>query len=429
MTSGNFHLIELSKIAVNRDERQRRAIDDIDILADSIRRLGLIHPIVITRDTCLVAGERRLAACLKLGWTHIASQYTDEVDPFTLRCIELEENVKRKDITWQEQCLAVGDYHDLRMSTFEPTETKKKWSHEDTAEALGMSQPVVTRNILLSRELRDGKFHDIPRYSTARGIMERNEARKDEEALQEIQKALRVPTTKEPAKAILNVDFKAWVESYTGPRFNFIHCDFPYGINADKMQQGGSVATHGGYEDTADSYFDLLACLCSNLPRIATESCHIMFWFSMHHYTSTLEYFSSNSDFVLDPFPLVWLKSDNIGLLPDPQRGPRRIYETAFFGSRGDRKIVSSVSNAYAAPTDRSIHMSAKPEPVLRHFFRMFCDSTTLMLDPTCGSGTSLRAAESIGVGHVLGIEIDSEFARKAELSLESARRLRKATA
>jgi len=72
--------------------------------------------------------------------------------------------------------------------------------------------------------------------------------------------------------------------------------------------------------------------------------------------------------------------------------------------------------------------MSAKPEPVLRHFFRMFCDSTTLMLDPTCGSGTSLRAAESIGVGHVLGLEIDPEFAKKAELSLESARRLRKAT-
>ena len=428
MTSGNFHLIELAKITVNRDERQRRAIDDIDVLADSIRRLGLIHPIVITRDTGLVAGERRLAACRKLGWTHIASQYTDEVDPLTLQCIELEENVKRKDLTWQEQCLAIADYHDLRATNFVPTEDKKKWSHEDTAEALGLTQPHVTRNVLVAKELRAGKLHEVPRFSTARGIVERNEARKDEEALQEIQKALRVPKAEEPVKSIITTDFKVWVESYTGPRFNFIHCDFPYGIEADKMQQGGSVATHGGYEDTSDTYFDLIACLCSNLPRIATESCHLMFWFSMHHYTSTLECFSSLSDFVLDPFPLVWLKSDNIGLLPDPQRGPRRIYETAFFGSRGDRKIVSSVSNAYAAPTDRSIHMSAKPEPVLRHFFRMFCDSTTLMLDPTCGSGTSLRAAESIGAGHVLGLEINPEFAKKAELSLESARRLRKAT-
>ena len=63
MTSGTFHIVALDSIVVKRDERQRRELSDIDVLADSIRRLGLIHPIVVTRGELeLVAGERRLAA-------------------------------------------------------------------------------------------------------------------------------------------------------------------------------------------------------------------------------------------------------------------------------------------------------------------------------------------------------------------------------
>jgi hypothetical protein len=136
----------------------------------------------------------------------------------------------------------------------------------------------------------------------------------------------------------------------------------------------------------------------------------------MHNYSDTMDFFANHSDLIIDPFPLVWMKSDNIGLLPDPQRGPRRIYETCLFGARGDRKIVSSVSNAYAAPTDRTQHMSTKPEPVLRHFFRMFVDENSIVLDPTCGSGSALRAAESLGAAHTLGVEINRDFILRANL-------------
>ena len=98
MTSGQFHLVPLGDITVQRDERQRRDLSDIDILADSIRRLGLIHPLVVTRDLTLVAGERRYTACRSLGWVTVPVQYTDELEPARLRAIELEENIKRQDI-------------------------------------------------------------------------------------------------------------------------------------------------------------------------------------------------------------------------------------------------------------------------------------------------------------------------------------------
>jgi DNA modification methylase len=61
-------------------------------------------------------------------------------------------------------------------------------------------------------------------------------------------------------------------------------------------------------------------------------------------------------------------------------------------------------------------------EPMLRHFFRMFVDDSTSMLDPTCGSGTALRAANELDAAHVLGLEINPEFAEDAELLLAGTR-------
>ena len=183
------------------------------------------------------------------------------------------------------------------------------------------------------------------------------------------------------------------------------------------------VAVHGGYDDSEEVYWHLLNTFCVHLDRFCEKGAHLMFWFSMRHYTRTLEFFARNSDFRIDPFPLIWVKSNNAGLLPDTNRGPRRIYETALFGSRGDRKIVSPISNAFPAPTDHEQHMSTKPEAVLHNFFRMFVDETSHVLDPTCGSGTAICAAESLGAARVLGLEINKEFAERASLALAISRR------
>jgi ParB family chromosome partitioning protein len=39
----------------------------IDALVESIRELGLLQPIVITPAARLIAGERRMEACRRLG--------------------------------------------------------------------------------------------------------------------------------------------------------------------------------------------------------------------------------------------------------------------------------------------------------------------------------------------------------------------------
>src|SRR5262245_9408023 len=156
-----------------------------------------------------------------------------------------------------------------------------------------------------------------------------------------------------------------------------------------------------------------------------------MFWFAMRKGSKRLYEMTctrlERMGWDINPLPLIWMKTDGAGIIPDPERGPRQIYETCFLGSRGDRKIVRAVANAYGAPTVRDQHMSEKPEPMLRHFFGMLVDENTVMLDPTCGSGSALRAAESLGAKYVLGLEIDPEFAARARDALTRSRRLKQA--
>jgi ParB/RepB/Spo0J family partition protein len=411
MTSGVFHSLAIDTITVSRETRQRKKLGDIDELADSIRRLGLIHPVVVTRDLELVAGERRLSACKQLGHTHIACQYTDELDPQALRVIELEENTKRLELPWQEQGAAVREYNKLQ-ATINPA-----WTQEKTAAALGIDQSYVSQQIkVITAAEKNPDILKLDNFTTAFNMVRRQEDRHAAAALA----ALNVPTEHDPVQV---ADFNEWAQTYSGQKFNFIHCDFPYGIKANKIQQGASVATHGSYEDDEKTYWKLLASLCANLDRFCAASAHLMFWFSMHRYERTLQFLRHNSNFKIDDFPLIWHKSDNKGVLNDPQRGPRRVYETCLFGSRGDMKIVASVSNVVAAPAEHEIHMSTKPQPMLEKFFEMFVDEHSHVLDPTCGSGTALRAAKALGAARVLGLEINRDFAELANIVLAMARR------
>jgi DNA modification methylase len=111
------------------------------------------------------------------------------------------------------------------------------------------------------------------------------------------------------------------------------------------------------------------------------------------------------------------MKSDGAGLLPRPDYGPRRTYETCLFGWRGGRKITprGTVANSVDLPTDSQCdHPSPKPEYVLKHFFPMIIDKHSKVLDPTCGSGSALRAAKAQGAEYVLGIEKNKDFAERA---------------
>lgn len=414
MTSGTFEYIPVASILVDRASRQRKEVGDVSELADSIRRLGLIHPIVVDRSLYLIAGERRLEAHRLLDRDVIAVQWADEITEADRRAIELEENVKRKDISWQEQSLAIKEYHEFRKAA-DPA-----WSLQNTAKELGYDVASVSRYLGVGSALASGhtRISEAPRFSTAVGIIERERSRNDAATLAAIAEIEETPGVED---LIVNADFIKWSETYDGPRFNFLHCDFPYGIEADSFNMGGA-SSHGGYVDSFKHYGNLIDALERGMDSLLGESAHCIFWFSPKHYTYTWQRLSALPGWTFDEYPLIWHKTDNTGIVPRPHHSLRRVYETAFFGWRGDRRTVKAVGNTFGAPTERDIHMSVKPQAMLEHFFSAVVDGNTLMLDPTAGSGSALRAALALGAKRVVGLEINPEFATVANARLRRTR-------
>ncbi len=95
--------IAVNHISVEKEERIRQDQGDIQALAESIRKVGLLNPIIVDEKYHLVAGFRRLIACRVLGWEEIEAR----VLPFgedLLRKFdaEVDENLSRKDFTAEE---------------------------------------------------------------------------------------------------------------------------------------------------------------------------------------------------------------------------------------------------------------------------------------------------------------------------------------
>ena len=407
MTSGEFTAYPIESIFVDRATRQRREVTRVEEMAWSLQEIGQLQPIIVTRDGELKIGERRWTAAKSLGWTHIMVQFTDELDPARLKLMELEENIRREGLPWQDECAAVAEYHALR-SAGDP-----EWNEVKTAEALGVSPDTVGNKLAVIAALKaDNELvKSADKYSTALGITKRDSARRTASVLANL--TPEVTAAQERSVPLRHADFIEWQRTYSGPKFNFIHCDFPYGVNADKHNQG-AAKSHGGYADGIEVYESLLETLRLAMENIIAESAHLMFWFSMDYYEFTRDTLAAMG-WEVSPFPLIWYKSDNTGILPDPSRGPRRIYETAFHASRGDRLIVRSVSNVVAAPVTKIVHMSEKNLSMLTKFMEMFCDESTVGLDPTCGSGNAVRAMVARGAHYALGLEKNEEFFNKAK--------------
>lgn len=415
-------------------------------------------------------------------WKNIPTNVYHEGDKLLLSIIEYAENVDRKDLEWTERCLADLKIHRLLEESHKNSNNGGNWSIQATADHLGRKPTDTYHRIIVAQAMEedpeDKQLSGCSTYRQAYNIIERRKSRRVDDAVAKIAHQMRTATeeaavpgptsgliikppedrviledevaeeiplnaktedvltgsyTSKPriivkapedkiettTDSVLNMSWHEFARQYTGVPFNFMHCDFPYGIDHDKSDQGGS-AKEVSYADNEKVYWDCIDSLLENVDRILTPSCQILFWFSMKYYSETLDRFAS-SDFEIYGNPVIWHKTDGVGIASRPDVFPRHSYETALWMVKGGRKTLKVVNDIYGAPVNRSqrLHQSEKPVPMLKHFFQMAVDTNTRMIDPTCGAGSSLRAAVDMGAESVLGIELNPEHAATAQKELE----------
>lgn len=93
--------LPLDEIAVG--DRVRKELGDMDSLVASVKKFGILEPVVVSADRELMAGARRLTAARLAGLATVPAYVVPADDELTRREIELEENERRKGFTLGER--------------------------------------------------------------------------------------------------------------------------------------------------------------------------------------------------------------------------------------------------------------------------------------------------------------------------------------
>ncbi|WP_019158364.1 ParB N-terminal domain-containing protein [Brevibacterium senegalense] len=108
-----FIELERTVASIQVGKRHRTELGDLDALAASIDRDGLLQPITITPDGVLVCGARRLAAIQQLGWKSVNVWVRSGIsDRLGHLLAEQDDNVLHKPLTQLE---AAALYRELKQ--------------------------------------------------------------------------------------------------------------------------------------------------------------------------------------------------------------------------------------------------------------------------------------------------------------------------
>jgi ParB-like chromosome segregation protein Spo0J len=425
-------LIPRDKIIIPADRQRGGKLDGKDDdyeggetikgLRNSIKRFGFAGAILVTKfDTPegyykLVYGNRRAVASAGLRDTipsQIVTPHPDDPNPkATLEQIEHNEDIVRL----QRDPLTVVKSRARIAKLYED----EGQSRERIAEALGIEETTLSDNIN-NAEFMERHPDLVAHCKTDKEVREARsgyERAQDQKRLEDLEALMGI---KKPAPKyeILTGDFNVWAPAYTGPAFDFVFVDFPWGIGQHTFNQ--SSRTTARYEDTPEVFDRLCGTLRNHQDRFIAKQAHMIFFFNIGQYHEIRTMLEAMG-WRVNPHPLIWAKPTK-GITPVDKRDPRQCYEAAFLCTRGDRKLIESKRNWSAGdppnPNERE-HQSEKNAEALLHFLSMVVDETTRVLDPTCGSGVAIRVAKKLGVAYALGLEINDQSRLLAQAKLDA---------
>lgn len=400
--------IPLSSLVIP-ENRQRRVFDEkkLQELANSIMSKGLLHPPVVRYDGeqyILVAGERRTRAITSLSTIDVGVTCNNEevpagflpitlladLDPYSIREAELEENTVRDDLTWADKARAIAELDSLRAD--QAKDAGLPHSARDTAseiigrEAQGSEITKVTEAVIVAKHLHDPDVAAAKTQKEAVKIIKKKAEAAHREVLAANFDIQATPHRLEHESAF------SFAESLPDSSIDVILTDPPYGIGADGF--GDMAGTTHDYTDSPDYAFDCYRLVAEQGFRVAKDKAHCYVFLDPRYWSEISMYFVL-AGWNVWPTPLIWNKTN--GMLPKPEHGPRRTYEMILFATKGDRKVLRVAPDVITCPlvTDRD-HGAQKPILLYKDLLSRSALPGNTVLDLFAGSGTIFPAANSL---------------------------------
>jgi DNA modification methylase len=388
-------------------------------LTTSIAEIGLLHAPVV-RETpeglTLVSGERRLRAIEDLFMLGHSLFYNNKViEPGSVPYVtlgelsfleaeeaELDENLKRRDLTWQELAAAHERLHKLRQKQVlaQPHKTGEPavWTTADTAKELsgrsdGAYQDKVRRELIVAKHLGNPEIQKAKTVDEAFKLLKQQENRERNIALAE-------ETGKTFSSAIhevKNFDCLKWMEVIVeggGELVDVICTDPPYGMGADTF--GNAAGKLSGiehhYDDSYEAWYLLMEAWCPLSYQVCKPQAHAYVFCDIDNFP-VLKTLMQQAGWYVFRTPFICVKP-NSGRVPLPDQGPRRQYETLLYAIKGKKPVTHIYPDVISTTADEQLsHGAQKPVALFKNLLQRSVLPGDTVLDCFAGTGPIIPAA------------------------------------
>lgn len=413
-------------------QRSQIAPGPLAELKSSIVNFGLLHAPVVQNTGnryVLVAGGRRTAAIDALAVEGTSFHYDNVVfapgefpiveisEAFTAierSSVELAENIDRVELPWQDRVQALAYIHELRVAQ-NPSQTIIETAREIVAEGKSVlesgaastsvafvRQKVAEANVV-AQHLSDPTIAKARNATEAFNLVIAKESKAFQAEL--------IKRVKAPIGALVEVRHGSLLEilpKLDSGLFDTILADPPYGINVNSGGFRSRTVHHHNYDDSPDAAKQILQTIISEGFRVCKSRAN-MFIFCDIDLFGWLKDASARAGW--EPFrtPITWGKSDSEGMAPWGREGFRRTTEWIFFARKGQKGLfhppIDYLRHNRVSRDERE-YGPEKPLPLLKELLAASTLPGDYVLDPCCGSGSTLIAAKSLKM-RSLGIESD----------------------
>ena len=384
--------VKIDDIKVGR--RCREDFGDIEGLALSIQRFGLLHPIVVDEHLNLLAGERRLRAHKFLSLKEIEVTYKKDLDDAEKKELELEENLKRKDLNWPELVVANKELYDIRVKLYGPRikgHESDGYGRQDHAMALGKSQGMISQDLQLAEALI--KFPELAKEKTKTVAFNKWQKMRDDLNMKEWSKRGKFNTD----PRVIHGDSYTEVKSMQDESVDFVVTDPPFGVELDAKAKQDKAVKDAGYKDDSHTVLENIRLTVGELYRVLKMDSHMIIAFANTHYTEIFQMLTE-AGFTVDSTPLIWNKIT--GSTPHSGKYFPYAYEPAFWCQKGKRELFSTACNMFTykrVPDKYKKHPLERPQALMCAWIQAVSLPGEVGLDCYAGGGSFLEACMSLG--------------------------------
>jgi hypothetical protein len=349
----------------------------------------------------------------ELGWTTLYHGrhfiWLDEKnnDPYRRKAVELEENLRRKDLSWQEQVMGkeqllktmISIHGPARMGTGKTNfAVQKGFGVISLAAMLGETPQGTSKDLQIAAMVR--AVPSLANEATKAGVLRKFKLIRQ---LGQLHQAGLAKPQGETLWKLYGCDFrdvpmigKHYIENES---VDLVYTDLPFGIGLNKQfRHEGAI----GYEDNQIDIIKDLKDIAEYTYMVLRPDRFSVFWFGFNYYYNLCCALRAAGLHVHD-VPFIWHRP---GLAPtqNPYTMYGNQYDPAIICWKGNPQFIRpGAPNVVSIPSEQDkLYNAQQPLDLVKKFILDMTLPGATIVDFMCGSGTTGIAATQLGRRSIL---------------------------